>query len=100
VTDGPLMGAHEPSPEKRNHAVDARQQLGGGLQVFVELGDLMHKALGGCAALAPPSVRVYYGARFNSVPQEGTKAFGRRIRDLTHADPPDSLPIFLSCHHN
>jgi len=36
VTDGSLVGAHEPSPEKRDHAVDARQQLGGGLHLLME----------------------------------------------------------------
>ena len=33
--------------------MDARQQLGGGFQVLVELGHLMHEAWGGCAAVAP-----------------------------------------------
>src|SRR3974390_363096 len=80
--------------------MDTRQELGGWLHVFLELGHLVHKALSRCAAVAPPSVSVDDGTRLNAVHQEGPQVLGGGFRDLAHADTPDSLSIFLSCHHN
>ncbi len=60
----------------------------------------MHEALRGCATVASPSVRMDYGARLNAVHQEATQTFGGSVGDLAQADASDSLPIFLSCHHN
>jgi hypothetical protein len=59
----------------------------------------MNKTLAGCAAVAPPSVRVYDSTRLNGV-QEGEQALGSGVRDLAQADPPDSRTIFLSRHNN
>ena len=98
VADGPLVGSHEPSLEKRDDSMDARQQFRSGLLAAFDDAHLVKVSLGRHAAVAGPAIGMQYAAPLDGVHQKPLKGWGRGVCNLAHTDPSDPHSIFLSCN--
>src|SRR6516164_896432 len=100
VTHRSLISPHQPALQERHYAVHSGQELGGGLLLSVKLRDLMDVTFRSQGAVAVPPVRVHHTPRCDRFRYKGQKTLCRGIRDLPHADPSDTRPIFLSRNDN
>src|SRR5215208_4520356 len=80
--------------------MNSRQQLRRCFLLSLQERDAVTVALAFQGIVSDPAIGMNDAAGFNGFLDKRHETLGRGIRDAPHANPPDSLSIFLCCNHN
>jgi len=97
---GALVGSEQPSLQRGDHQMDAREQFQGGFLPSCQNSHVVSIPLGLQPPVTLPPISMNHAARLDRVFDEPMQALTGGVRNPPHANSPDPAPIFLCGNDN